>query len=73
MNAYTIMTLLTKELSVEFITLIPVQRAKIDELMDHGKITQYTMAIDRSTLWGTVSEKSEAIAKSIISSFPLIY
>lgn len=72
MSAYMVMIQLPKELSVEFIALIPAQRAKIDELMDQGKILQYALAIDRSTLWVTISAKSEAIAKSIVSSFPLI-
>lgn len=72
MNAYMVMILLPKELSVDFIALIPSQRAKIDELMDQGKILQYALAIDRSTLWVTVSANSETIAKTIISSFPLI-
>ena len=72
MNTYMIIIDLPTNLTKEFIALIPKQRAKIDELMDEGKIIQYALAIDRSKLWVTVAAKSEVKAREIISSFPLI-
>ena len=73
MNTYMVTILLPKELTKEFISLIPEQRARIEELMDQGKVLQYALAIDRSTLWVTISAKSETVAKAIIATFPLIY
>lgn len=73
MNTYMIIIQLPTELTKEFISLIPKQRLKIEDLMEQGKIIQYALAVDRSTLWVTVSANSEAKAKEMISSFPLIH
>lgn len=73
MNTYMITIQLPMELTREFISLIPKQRARINELMDQCIILQYALASDRSKLWVTVSAKSESKAKEIISSFPLIH
>ena len=73
MNTYMIIIQMPTELSKEFISLIPKQRARIDKLMDEGTILQYALAIARTKLWVTVSAKSETKAKEIISSFPLIH
>lgn len=73
MNTYMIIITLPTELTKEFISLIPKQRAKIEELMEQGKIIQYALAVDRSKLWVTVSANTEAKAKEITSSFPLIH
>lgn len=72
MKTYMITIQLPEELTKGFISLIPSQRARIDQLMDEGIILQYALAVDRSKLWVTVSAKSVAKAKEIISSFPLI-
>ncbi len=55
----------------EFISLIPRQRARIDELMKQGVLTSYSLAFDRSRLWVTVSADSEENVVEIVSSFPL--
>ncbi len=72
MSTFMITIQLPAELTKEFMALIPVQRARISELMDDGKIIQYALSNDRSILWVTVSAGSEKLAKEIISSFPLI-
>jgi hypothetical protein len=54
MRTYMITIQLPMELTKEFISLIPKQRATINELMDQGKILQYALSVDRSTLWVTV-------------------
>jgi muconolactone delta-isomerase len=64
---------LPTELTQEFISLIPKQRARVDKLMDEGKILHYSLALDRSQLWVTISAKSENAAMDIISTFPLIH
>jgi muconolactone delta-isomerase len=64
---------LPDELSEEFISLIPEQRKKINDLMDEGKVLQYSLAFNRSQLWVIVSANSETKALDIISTFPLIH
>jgi muconolactone delta-isomerase len=63
---------LQNELTDDFISLIPKQRKIINELMDEGKVLQYSLALDRSQLWVIVSANSETKAMDIISTFPLI-
>jgi hypothetical protein len=72
MNTYMVTIELPGELTEEFISLVPKQRAHINGLMNEGKILQYSLAIDRSNLWLTVSAPTRAKAKAIVSSFPLI-
>ena len=72
MNTYMICIQLPKELTDEFFVLIPKQKARIDVLMDEGKILQYALAIDRLTLWVTIIANSKTKALEIISTFPLI-
>ena len=72
MKIFMVIIQLPSELTKEFISLIPKQRARIDKLMDGGIVLQYALSIDRSTLWLTLSAYSETKAREIISSFPLI-
>lgn len=55
----------------EFFSLIPKQRARIDELMKQGVVTSYSLAFDRSRLWVTLSADSEEDVEAIVASFPL--
>ena len=73
MNTYMITIELPTELTQEFISLIPKQRAKVDKLMDEGKILHYSLALDRSQLWVTLAARTENEAMDIIASFPLIH
>jgi muconolactone delta-isomerase len=61
------------KLTEDFITLIPRQRARIDELMNEGVILQYSLSLDRSLLWVIVSATTERKVLDIISTFPLIH
>lgn len=63
---------LPDELTVEFIMLIPRQRAVINELMDKGLVLQYSLANDRTHLWVVISAKTERKAMDILATFPLI-
>lgn len=63
---------LPTELTQEFISLIPKQRALIDKLMEDGKIIQYSLALDRSQLWVTIAANSERKAMELFSTFPLV-
>lgn len=64
---------LPKELTQEFISLIPKQRAQVDKLMDQGKILHYSLSLDRSQLWVTLAARTEHEAMDIIASFPLVH
>lgn len=64
---------LPKEPTHEFFSLIPRQRAKVDELMDEGKILHYSLSLDRSQLWVTIVARTETVAMDILASFPMIH
>ena len=72
MDTYMISIQLPTELTEKFISLIPKQRKKINELMNKGKILQYSLSMDRSKLWVIVVANSESKAMDIIATFPLI-
>lgn len=73
MNLYMVTTKLPSVITEDFVKLIPKQRALVNKLMDEGKIMQYSLAIDRSFLWITISATSEQEVMDILSSFPLIH
>lgn len=56
----------------DFIAKVPRQRLKINQLMETGKITAYSLAADRSKLWCIVKADNEFDVMEIISEFPLI-
>lgn len=56
----------------KFVSLIPAQRLKIDELLVDGQIASYSLAMDRSKLWVIINANSESEVYDIISEFPLI-
>jgi muconolactone delta-isomerase len=72
MNPYMITIKLPDELTEDFVLLIPRQRAHIDQLMDEGKVLQYSLASDRTTLWVTIVAESEIQVMDILANFPLI-
>ena len=60
------------EFTEEFVRKVPVQRQKINELMEEGKILSYALAGDRSKLWCVVKAKDEFEVMEIIADFPLV-
>ncbi|MFN0049284.1 MAG: hypothetical protein ACKVOU_09190 [Cytophagales bacterium] len=58
-------------LEEDFLALIPEHRVYIDQLMNDGIITSYSLALDRSTVWITFNSKSEKAVNKIINSFPI--
>ena len=60
-----------KILTQEFINLIPEQRAKVVEFMARGILTSYSLAHDRTMLWGTIVAASEDDVRDILRRFPL--
>lgn len=55
----------------DFLSLIPRQRAHVNELMNEGRILAYTLAGDRSKLWVVVAAESETEVRELIATFPL--
>jgi muconolactone delta-isomerase len=62
---------LPSELTEEFFSLIPKQRALVNQLFNQGKLTSYSLAIDRSKLWATIVAESEEDVVYILSLLPL--
>ncbi|KAA9354084.1 hypothetical protein [Larkinella humicola] len=56
----------------EFTSKIPLQRLKVNELMESGKLLSYALSYDRQKLWCVVKALTEFDAIEIISEFPLI-
>ncbi|RRB03658.1 muconolactone Delta-isomerase family protein [Larkinella rosea] len=63
---------LPAEMTEEFTVKIPLQRLKVNELMESGKLLTYALSYDRQKLWCVVKAQSEFEAMEIISEFPLI-
>jgi muconolactone delta-isomerase len=57
--------------NAEFFSLIPLQRAHIDKLVEQGTITGYSLSLDRSRLWVTMNAKSRREVTEILSAFPM--
>ena len=57
--------------NTEFFALIPLQRAHIEKLLEHGVVMGYSLSIDRSRLWIVMNARSEREAVEILSTFPL--
>lgn len=73
MNQYMAEIVLPTYLNQEFASLIPRQRAMVDELFAKGVISGYTLALDRSKLWVTFIAESESDVRFIISGFPIYH
>jgi muconolactone delta-isomerase len=56
----------------DFIELIPEQRYVIDQMLNDGKLSSYTLTMDRSKLWCIANADSEMEVTEIIHQFPLI-
>ncbi len=72
MNQYMIDIELPRPLTQEFAKLIPGQRARVNVLMEEGKIASYVLSMDRSRLWVIVNARTAEAARNIIASFPII-
>ncbi|MDF7816901.1 hypothetical protein P1X15_04815 [Runella sp. MFBS21] len=72
MSQFMVEFILPREMPEDFLAKIPHQRLKINQLMESGKITAYSLSSDRSKLWCVVNAKNEFDVMEIISEFPLI-
>ena len=55
----------------EIISLIPEQREVVEKLFTAGKLTIYTLADDRSTLWAIFVASSESELLQLIDRLPI--
>jgi hypothetical protein len=56
----------------EFFSLIPAQRAYVNQMIRKGVITSYSLSLDRSQLWVTLRAHSEEEVVEVVAKFPLI-
>ncbi|MEZ4776806.1 MAG: muconolactone Delta-isomerase family protein [Bacteroidia bacterium] len=63
---------LPETLTPEFMSLIPEQRAQVNELMNEGTILSYTLALDRSRLWVIIVARSEEEVDEVLDSMPIM-
>ncbi len=68
MNEYMITINLPGDPSQEFVSLIPSHRARVNELMQQGVITGYSLSSDRRLLWVTMmAADQEEIVKTLMT------
>ncbi len=71
MSQYMVDIELPESMTDEFASLIPFQRSRVNMLMSEGKISSYSLSMDRARLWVIVNADSVDEAQSIIASFPI--
>jgi len=64
--------ILPEEVDDDFISLLPQQKAFVDQLMQKGFITTYSLAGDRSRLWVIFKVGEENHVRGLVSCFPII-
>ena len=62
---------LPKYFDEEFTSLIPAQRAVVNQLMKGGIITSYAVSLESSKLWVTLIAETETEIREIILGFPI--
>lgn len=72
LNQYMVEIELPGVMTQKFMSLIPAQRARVNELMMAGDLRSYTLALDRSRLWVVVNARSEATVQTVLDSFPIM-
>jgi len=73
MSQFMAQVTLPQFLDEDFLSLIPEHRAYVDQLMNDGIITSYSLAKDKSTVWITFNSKNEKAVTKIIHSFPISF
>ncbi|MGV3559654.1 hypothetical protein [Larkinella arboricola] len=72
MSQFMVEFALPAEITEEFTVRIPLQRLKVNELMENGKLITYALSFDRQKLWCVVKAQTEFEVMEIVSEFPLI-
>lgn len=70
MNAYMFQLELSP-FSDDMAAIIPMQRERVVELFEDGKLLTYSVSQQRNFIWCVVQADSEQEAMEIVASFPL--
>lgn len=71
MKLYMAEISLPETFTEELIELIPSQREHIDQLLEQGVVSSYTLTADRTRLWVVLQAKSQVLASRLLDSFPI--
>ena len=71
MNEYMVTIKFLSFFSEEFVSLIPEQRTQVNDLMEKGIVTSYSLSLDRWTSWITLSAESRENAEKVLRTMPL--
>jgi len=71
MNQYLVDLNLPDELTDEFLSLIPRQRAHVDQMMMDGILSSYALSSDRRKIWAIIVAESEMEVDAALQSMPL--
>ncbi len=55
----------------DFVDMIPAQREMVNNLLNMGVITSYSLSGDRQTLWVIITADTEDEARIIVDAFPI--
>lgn len=62
---------LPREMSEEFVSLIPRQRSLVNRLLGAGKLLQYALSLENGKLWAVFSVENQEELQEIIDGLPL--
>jgi hypothetical protein len=71
-DVFLVHILLPDFFSQKFYSLIPLQRAHINDLLEKRIILSYSLDMDRNNLWVHIEAISEQEVMDILSTFPII-
>jgi hypothetical protein len=72
MSHYMVEFDLPVDMPEAYVAKIPLQRLKVNELMQEGRIISYAVSMERGRLWCVVKADSELEVIETIAEFPLI-
>lgn len=62
---------LPEVLTEEFMSLIPYQRARVNQFFSEGKLVNYALSLEESKLWAVFNANSELDVMELIAEMPL--
>lgn len=71
LKQYMVEIFLPKKIDEDFLALLSSQKNLINDLFEEGKVLAYSLALDRSRLWLTMSAENDDQIREIINEFPI--
>lgn len=62
---------LPNTLTTNFMDLVPAQRAIVNRFLQEGKLSSYSLSLDKSKLWAVFNANSEVEVMDMVADFPL--